>query len=121
MFGAEQLDFLPQSGLLVNVSNDAWFGDSVAAHQHLQMARMRSLETGRTMLRATNTGITAVIGPDGTVQSKLEQFEPGALRAVVYPHRGATPYIRFGNYPVVILCLAILAVAALLARRDAYG
>lgn len=119
VFGSEQLDFLPQSQLLVNVSNDAWFGNSAAAHQHLQMAQMRSLETGRYMLRATNTGITAIIGPDGVVQSRLEQFKPGALSAVVYPYRGATPFVKVGNYPVVLLCLVILVVAGWAARRRA--
>lgn len=121
VFGAEQLDFLPQSQLLVNVSNDAWFGDSVAAHQHLQMARMRSLETGRYMLRSTNTGITAIIAPNGSIQSQLPQFEPGALSTVVYPHRGSTPFIRFGNYPVVILCFAILVIATIVKRRASHG
>ena len=119
VFGAQQLDFLPQSQLLVNVSNDAWFGNSAAAHQHLQMAQMRSLETGRYMLRATNTGISAIIGPDGVIESQLEQFRPGALTAVVYPYRGATPFVRVGNYPVVMLCLAILISAGWVARRQA--
>ena len=62
-YGAEQLGFLPAANILINVSNDAWFGDSIAAHQHLQIARMRALETGRFMLRTTNTGITAIISP----------------------------------------------------------
>ena len=73
-YGAEQLGFLPQANMLINVSNDAWFGDSIAPHQHLQIARMRARETGRYMLRATNTGITAIIGADGT--------DPGPLAAV---------------------------------------
>ena len=108
-FGAEQLAFLPEAQLLVNVSNDAWFGDSFAPHQHLQMGQMRSLETGRYLLRATNTGITAVTTPDGKVAERIAQFEPGVLNAVVQPRTGATPYVRFGNTLIVSLC-AVLAV-----------
>jgi apolipoprotein N-acyltransferase len=110
-FGAEQLDFLPQSGLLVNVSNDAWFGDSIAPHQHLEIARMRALETGRAMLRTTNTGITALIGADGVVQAELPQFTPGVLRGRVQPHGGATPYVLTGNTPVILIAALLLLVA----------
>jgi len=111
-FGAEQLDFLPAARLLVNVSNDAWFGDSTAPHQHLQMARMRALESGRYLLRSTNTGITAVISPQGDVIDRLPQFQSGVLSATVRPYTGTTPYVRFGNYPVVILCLLMVILGA---------
>ncbi len=106
-FGGEQLDFLPVAGLLVNVSNDAWFGDSIAPHQHLQIARMRALETGRPMLRATNTGITAIIDARGRLRASLRQFEPGVLHAEVQPRTGATPYARADNLPVVTLSLLL--------------
>ncbi len=109
-FGAEQLDFLPESGLLVNVSNDAWFGDSIAPHQHLQMARMRSLETGRPMLRTTNTGITAIIGPDGVIVDQVPQFETVVLRGRVRAHTGSTPYIVTGNLPVLALAFLVAIV-----------
>ena len=71
--------------LLVNVTNDAWFGDSTAPHQHLDISRMRSLETGRPMLRATNDGVTALIAHDGTLLGTLPQFEPGVLTGTVEP------------------------------------
>jgi apolipoprotein N-acyltransferase len=116
-FGAEQLDFLPEADLLVNVSNDAWFGDSIAPHQHLQIARMRALETGRYMLRATNTGITALIGPDGGLIARSPQFETVVLRGTVRAHGGATPYARTGNWPVVALAVVVLLGAGLLRRR----
>jgi len=118
VFGSEQLDFLPAAGMLVNVSNDAWFGDSVAPHQHLQMARMRALEAGRFMLRATNTGITAIISPRGSVLHQSPQFETHALNAVVQPYAGRTPYMRAGNYPVLIVCLAFIGLAVYLTRRN---
>ena len=111
VFGSEQLDFLPAAEMLVNVSNDAWFGDSVAPHQHLQMARMRALEAGRFMLRATNTGITAVISPRGTIVHESPQFETHVLDAVVQPYVGQTPYMRMGNYSVVAICLVLIGVA----------
>ncbi len=114
-YGAEQLAFLPQAQLLVNVSNDAWFGDTIAPHQHLQMARMRALETGRYLVRSTNTGLTAIIDQRGKVKSEAPQFEPYVLRGEAQPYEGATPYVRTGNVPVVLLALAGVA-AALLAR-----
>lgn len=116
-FGAEQRDFLPAAGLLVNVSNDAWFGDSIAPHQHLEIARMRALETGRYLLRATNTGITALIGPDGRVLARAPQFETRVLAGEVVPYAGATPFVRLGNWPVVLWCLAVCALAAPWRRR----
>ena len=117
-FGAEQLDFLPAAHLLINVSNDAWFGDSIAPHQHLQIARMRALEAGRFMLRATNTGVTAIIGPDGEIVQRLPQFETRVLNAVVRPYVGATPYLRWGNYPVLAASLILIGVGGYLTRRQ---
>ncbi|HHM04604.1 MAG TPA: apolipoprotein N-acyltransferase [Gammaproteobacteria bacterium] len=96
-FGEEVIRMLPQATVLVNVSNDAWFGESVAPFQHLQMARMRALESGRPMLRATNTGLTAVIDARGAVQSQAPQFKVYALNDEVQPMRGMTPYARSGN------------------------
>jgi len=88
---------LPQATLLVNVSNDAWFGDTIAPHQHLEIARMRSLEMGREMLRATNTGISAIIDHRGRVRDRLPQFKTDALVGD-YQHRvGATPFAVTGN------------------------
>ena len=119
-FGNEVARDLPEAALLVTVSNDAWFGESIAPAQHLQIARMRALETGRWMLRATNTGISAYIDPHGRVRSRTPQFEPAILAAEVVPMRGATPYVRVGDWPVLALALA-LAVAALLAGRRGQG
>jgi apolipoprotein N-acyltransferase len=116
-YGSEQLDFLPEAQLLINVSNDAWFGDSIAPHQHLQIARMRALEAGRPMLRATNTGITAIISSTGQIMRRLPQFETRVLSGAVKPRTGATPYVSMGNYPLLIVCLALIAAAGYLARR----
>lgn len=118
VFGAEQLKYLAEATLLVNVSNDAWFGDSIAPHQHLQIARVRAAEAGRYLLRATNTGVTAVIDAHGRVVDELPQFEAGVLKATVRGYTGATPYARVGNWLVVVLALvSLLAVLAASRRR----
>ncbi|HEY5665820.1 MAG TPA: apolipoprotein N-acyltransferase [Gammaproteobacteria bacterium] len=109
VFGAEQLHSFPDATLLVNVSNDAWFGDSLAPHQHLQIARFRSAEVRRWQLRSTNTGITAVIDPFGRVSSQIAQFEPGVLRANVNGVTGSTPYIAWGDLAVMLLAAAVIA------------
>jgi apolipoprotein N-acyltransferase len=119
-FGAEQLGFFPEAQLLVNVSNDAWFGDTIAPHQHLQINQFRARETGRYMLRTTNTGITAVIDPNGHVVERIPQFEPGVLNAVVRPHTGGTPYTRFGNWLVITAMFLLAAGGAWLMRRRSH-
>jgi apolipoprotein N-acyltransferase len=116
-YGAEQLSALPAASLLVNVSNDAWFGDSIAPHQHLQIARMRALEAGRDVVRATNTGISAFIGADGRVVQTGPQFKPATMTMDVEQRRGSTPYAAAGNRPIIILCL--LAIGAVWLRSRA--
>lgn len=110
-YGAEQLEVLGEATLLVNVTNNAWFGDSTAPHQQLEMARLRALEAGRYLARATSNGVTAVIGPDGQVRARAPQFVPAVLYAEVVPYRGLTPYARTGNWPAVTLALLGLLVA----------
>jgi apolipoprotein N-acyltransferase len=107
LFGEELLTALPAATLLVNLSNTAWFGDSLAQPQHLQIAQMRAIETGRTMLRATNTGMTAMIAPNGTVTAVLPPFTAAALTVAAQGYSGLTPYARWGN--ALILLLAALA------------
>ena len=116
IFGEEVIDALPRAQLLVNVSNDAWFGHSFAADQHLQASQMRALETGRWMVRSTNTGASAAIDPSGRVVSRLPPFTAATLVETVEPREGMTPYARFGNVPAVLFALG-LAAAAMLRRR----
>jgi apolipoprotein N-acyltransferase len=122
-FGEDIIRPLPAATLLVNVSNVAWFGNSLAPAQHLRISRMRAIETGRYMLRATNTGVTAIVAPDGAVVGRLPSFTEGVLEGRVRGRTGATPYIVAGNAPVLLLCLAVLAAATARARakrrRDA--
>ena len=108
-YGAEQLYALPEAGVLINVSNDAWFGDSIAPHQHLDIARARALEAGRYVVRATNTGVSAFIGPKGQLLDTTPQFEHVTMTMDIIPYTGATPYVRTGNWPVISLLVGILA------------
>jgi len=116
IFGEEVIDALPTAQALVNVSNDAWFGQSFAADQHLQASQMRALETGRWMVRSTNTGVTAVIDSSGRVVKRLPWFTQGTLTADIVPMQGMTPYARWGNWAAMLLAAA-LAAGALLFRR----
>jgi apolipoprotein N-acyltransferase len=92
----------------VNVSNVAWFGDSLAPAQHLQIARLRAIETGRMHLAATNTGITAAIDRDGRVLKRLPQFAEGALEISAQGYSGATPYMRLHDWPIILISLGLL-------------
>jgi apolipoprotein N-acyltransferase len=107
-YGADELAMLPSSTLLVNATNNAWFGDSSAPHQQLQMARFRALEAGRWLMRATSNGITAVIAPDGKVTARIPQFTPGILKSRVEPRTGLTPYARTGNWPILSFSFLML-------------
>ena len=118
-YAVEQLGALGQATLLVNVSNDAWFGDSTAPHQHLQISRMRSLEAGRWLLRATNNGVSAIIDPRGGIVARSRQFVPEVLRGSVVPHTGLTPYARLRNWPLLALCLLLLGCAGYRRLRQA--
>lgn len=102
-FGEEIIRQLPEASVLVNVSNLAWFGDSFALWQHAQMSQMRALETGRMMLRATNTGVTAIIDARGHVLASLPLFTAGSLAGEIQGYAGSTPYVRWGNAPVLAL------------------
>lgn len=118
VFGEEVITGLPEADFLVNVSNDAWFGDSLAPHQHLEMARMRALETGRYLVRATNTGVSAIIGPKGNITQQIPQFEETSLSATIHAYSGATPYVKLGNLPVIIFCFLILFFCVIRARGE---
>jgi len=114
-FGDEIARRLPEATLLVNVSNVAWFGDSLAPSQHLQIARLRAIETGRMHLTATNTGITAAIDRDGRVLARLPQFAAGRLEIAAQGYAGATPYVRLRDWPTLVGALLALAIASLIA------
>jgi apolipoprotein N-acyltransferase len=118
VFGDEIRLSLPQARFLVNVSNDAWFGDSLAPHQHLQIARMRALEAGRYLARATNTGISAFVDNYGRITARSEQFRAEVLQARLQPLQGVTPYVRMGNGAIVTLLAVLLVLGVVLTRSN---
>lgn len=120
-FGNEIMRALPQAAFLINVSDDGWFGDSIALPQHLQIARMRALEAGRYLLRDTNTGITAIISPKGNMRASLPQGARGVLTGIVTPYAGSTPYGYLGNSPVILICLLTVLAAGWWGRRRRRG
>ncbi|RLA19784.1 MAG: apolipoprotein N-acyltransferase [Gammaproteobacteria bacterium] len=111
IFGEESRVGLPEARYLVNVTNDGWFGDTAAPHQHLQMARMRAVEVGRYMLRATNTGATAIIRPDGSIQSQAPFFKQTTLSGDITAMKGVTPYVMWGDsFMVAFMFLQLIVV-----------
>jgi apolipoprotein N-acyltransferase len=108
-YGSSMLGVLRRADVLVNVTNDAWFGHSSARHQHLQIARMRALEAGRYLVRAANDGISAVIGPHGEIIARAPEFTPVTLVSSIVAYSGLTPYAHVGNWLVVSLAALALA------------
>lgn len=110
-FGEEWIPGLPEAALLVNATNNAWYGNSLAPHQHLEISRMRALETGRYLLRVTTNGVSAIVAPDGVVVAAAPQFKTYTLNGTVRPMAGATPYVRTGNIPVLLVAVSALGIA----------
>lgn len=98
---------------LLTISNDAWFGTSAGPLQHLQMVQMRALENGRWFMRATNTGVTAIIDHKGRIVERAPQFERTVLRGEVQARVGNTPFMRFGHYPVLFVITLLLLLSYL--------
>ena len=120
VFGEEIIRQLPQATMLVNVSNVAWFGRSMAPRQHLQISQARALETGRYMLRATNTGMTAVIDQRGQIVKAAPEYTVATVEHTVPGYQGATPYTRWGN-SVALLLAALMLGCAFLRRKPGLG
>ncbi len=121
VFGEELIPSLPAATLLINATNNAWYGDSLAPHQHLQMSRMRAVETGRTLLRVTTNGVSAIVDPHGRLLARSPQFVTTVLTGEAMPYRGSTPYVQVGNIPVLLFLLAILALGGWRSHTGASG
>ncbi len=117
VFGEEIIRQLPQATLLINASNVAWFGRSMAPRQHLQISQMRAMETGRYMLRATNTGVTAVIDERGHVLEAAREFTRTSVTHAVPGFQGTTPFVRWGNYAALLIAASMLLIAACTSRK----
>ncbi|MGH8767776.1 MAG: apolipoprotein N-acyltransferase [Burkholderiales bacterium] len=115
VFGEEIIRQLPEATVLANFTNDAWWGKSVASKQHLQIAQMRAIETGRPMLRATNTGVTAIIDPKGRIAASAPESTTTTVTGRIHGYQGETPYVRLGNW--AFLALAALMIALPLAAQ----
>jgi len=116
VFGEEIRRALPEATWLINLSNDAWFKDSAAPHQHLQIARMRALEVARYLVRATNTGVSAIVDERGRIRARGPQFQAEVIRGEVQPLHGLTPYARFGDWPAVAMMVGLLVLGLFLGR-----
>lgn len=108
-FGNEISSTLSQATLLVAVSNGAWYGTSIAHEQDLQMSQMRAIESGHYLLRASDAGVTAIIDQHGKVLERARSFEMTRLDGQALGLSGSTPYVRWRDWPVVLLCVAGLA------------
>ena len=106
------------SELLITISNDSWFGKSIGPLQHLQMARMRAIESGRWMIRGTNNGVTALIDHQGRITTQIPQFQPAVLQGQVPPREGLTPWLRWRNWPLVMLMGGALLLCVLMRRNN---
>ena len=107
-FSTEVLRTLPEARLLVNATNNAWYGDSFAPHQHLQISQNRALEVGRPIIRATTNGVSALIGFKGDLQARTLQFEEAVLTGNVQPRQGTTPYVAWGQISLWLFSLFML-------------
>jgi len=110
-FGEEGRRGLPDAAYLVNVTNDGWFGETIEPYQHMQIARMRALETGRYLLRSTNNGFTGIVAPDGKIIHQAPLFTATSLTGEITPMTGMTIFARFGERPVIVVLLVLLIVS----------
>lgn len=119
-YGEEMIEGLPEATMLVNVSNDGWFTGSIEPAQHAELARMRALETGRFLLRATNNGVSEIVNEKGKVLKTAPQYEATAITGFAVPMRGATPYVRVGSWLIIPLMIVLLALPLALMRDKFY-
>lgn len=118
IFPEEVRRFVQNTGFILNLSDDAWFGHSIAAAQHLQMAQMRALETGRYLLTVTNNGITAIINPNGEVVKQLPAFKSSTLTGEILRYTGETPWLTFGSNFFLLVCICSLLIGKIREKRS---
>jgi apolipoprotein N-acyltransferase len=106
-FASESIRTMPEAAYLVNVTNDAWFGNSFEPHQHMQIARMRALETGRYLARSTNTGVSAFVDPNGQIIKQAPLFKISTLTENIIPMSGMTPFARLGEGLIMLIIMSL--------------
>lgn len=116
VYGNEVIRGLPKAEMLINLSNDGWFTGSIEPMQHMQIARMRAIETGRYMLRATNNGVSGIIDQKGSLVATAEQYVETIIKGDAIPYKGTTPYIYWGNLFIFIVLLGILLISGVFTR-----
>lgn len=107
------LNSVKHANILLTISDDSWFGHSIARAQHLQMAQMRSLETGRAQIFSSNNGITALINKQGEITVSLPTNQFLTLHGSIHPAKGSTPLMHWGYWPTFLLCIGLLALTIL--------
>jgi apolipoprotein N-acyltransferase len=117
-FGAEIIQSLPEATMLINVTHDGWFTGSLEPEQHMQIARMRSLETGRYMVRATTTGPSGIIDEKGNIIVTAPIYTRKIITGKLQPFVGTTPYVRWGNWLIVSILSVIFLVGLIGRKRD---
>ena len=105
IFPEEVRRSISNTGVILTLSDDAWFGHSIAQAQHLQMAQMRAMETGRYVLSATNNGVTAIINPHGKITKELPPYQSGVLTGEISRYTGETPWLKFGSNIFLTICI----------------
>jgi apolipoprotein N-acyltransferase len=108
---------LQHANAILTITNDGWFGHSIAQAQHLEMAQMRALETGRFVIFATDNGQTAMINAAGKITATIPPYKTGTLTQDVQPMEGLTPWVRLGFDPVLLMLFGLLTVAIIHHRK----
>ncbi len=116
VFGEEMRELIPNSTVLVNVSNDAWFGEKIAPYQHQEKAQMRARELVRPLIRVTNTGVSSVIDHKGRIEASIKHNTQGFLDTIVVPRTGISFYAKTGNWPIFILAMLVLLIAMIMRK-----
>lgn len=116
-YGALMLKGMPEATMLVNVSNDGWFKGSIELAQHAEIARMRAVETGRYLVRATNTGISQIIDNTGHVLAYGAEDTQVVVSEFAQPMTGRTPYMLWADYALLAWCLGLITLVYLMRKR----
>ncbi len=117
-YANETLKGLPQANMLINVSNDGWFTGSIEPYQHMEIARMRAIETGRYLLRATNIGVSGIVNTKGELIATAPPYSTQVITHQVQPFTGSTPFIRWGNWGIIVIISLLLFFGYFIIAKD---